>query len=372
MKIIFLANHLNVGGITSYLLSLGSALVRRGHTVYVASSAGDALTRFTANGIIFIPVPIQTKSEMNIFKLGASFLRLKREIADRGIELVHSHSRVTQVLGAWLSRSTGRPHVMTWHGFFRPRLSRRIFPCWPDRVIAISDSVAGHLAKDFRCPAGIIRLVYSGIDTEALKLKEPKNRQELKNELGLGPGPVIGIVARLSDVKGHQYLIEAMPGILKRCPDAQLFIVGEGKTEQLLRRRTHALGLTKQIVFTPRLPAIQEAFYVTDVFVMPSVNEGLGLGLMEAMAWGKAVVGSAVGGIKNLISHGQNGLLVRAQDPAALSAAVIELLDDPVKAATLGNNARRSIAERFSLSSMVEKTEEVYRECLDARGLSGA
>jgi glycosyltransferase involved in cell wall biosynthesis len=101
-----------------------------------------------------------------------------------------------------------------------------------------------------------------------------------------------------------------------------------------------------------------------DLFVMPSIKEGLGLGLMEAMSWGKAVIGSEVGGIKNLIRHGYNGLLVRPADAEELSCAIIELLQDPVKASILGNNARLFITENFSLEKMVSGTERVYRECL--------
>ena len=123
----------------------------------------------------------------------------------------------------------------------------------------------------------------------------------------------------------------------------------------------------KNVIFVPKVFNIQEVLYAIDVFVMPSLNEGLGLGLMEAMAWGKAVIGSDVGGIRNLIQNNFNGILVDPADTIQLSEAIMELLENPDKALILGNNARILINEKFSLENMVLKTEEVYYECLSIK-----
>jgi glycosyltransferase involved in cell wall biosynthesis len=367
MNILFITNHLNVGGITSYTLSLARGLKNKGHKVYVASSGGDSLTRFTEQGIVYIPIPIRTKSEINLFKIGLSFLKLLGQIREKDIQVIHSNSRVTQVLGSILARFSRRSHITTWHGFFRKRFGRQLFPFWPDRIIAISESVRDHLMTEFCAPQEAVRLVYNGIDLERLKLSSFKNREEAKKDFGLGAGPVVGIVARLSDVKGHLFLIQAMKSVLDKIPDAQLFIVGEGKMKKRLVNLSEELKIEKSVFFIPKAYNIAEVFYITDVFVMPSLKEGLGLGLMEAMAWGRPVIGSDVGGIKNLIRNGDNGLLVRPTDVRGLSAAIIELLEDPVKASTLGNNARVFITENFSLEKMVCQTEGVYQECLDAK-----
>jgi glycosyltransferase involved in cell wall biosynthesis len=367
MNILLITNHLDVGGITSYALSLSRGLHKLGHSVYVASSGGDCLTRFTEEGIIFIPVPIRTKSEINVFKIGSSFLKLLREIREKQIQVVHTNSRVTQVLGHLLKKKTGVVHVTTWHGFFRPRWFRRVFPCWADKTIAISQQVQEHLLSEFKASENNIRLVYNGIDLEKVKLKEPVARSEVKSGLGLGPGPVVGIIARLSDVKGHVYLIRAMEKVLNKFPDAQLLIVGQGKMERQLVRLIEELKIAKSVVFISNSPNIAELYYIMDVFVMPSLKEGLGLGLMEAMAGSKAVVGSAVGGIKNLISDRKNGLLVGPRDVDGLSRAILELLNDPAGAAIMGNNARIFINQNFSLEKMLFQTQEVYQECLKAR-----
>ena len=123
-------------------------------------------------------------------------------------------------------------------------------------------------------------------------------------------------------------------------------------------------GVAECVRFIPRIDDPVEILSVLDVFVMPSLNEGLGLGLMEAMSCARAVVGSNVGGIKSLIIHGKNGLLVPPQQPAALADALITLLRDPHMREQLGNRARSFIADRFTLDRMVEQTELVYAECL--------
>jgi glycosyltransferase involved in cell wall biosynthesis len=364
MNIIFLASHLDTGGITSYLLSLAKGLQQRGHTVFVASSGGNRLTRFTEQGIIFIPIPIRTKSEINLFSIIPSCCILERHIREKRIDLMHANTRVTQVLAALVSRRTRVPFVSTCHGFFKPRFFRRAFPFLGAKAIAISDSVKRHLKNDFHIPENDIRLVYSGVDTGALKLESPRNRQAVRKGFGLGNGPVFGIVARLSDVKGHVFLIRAFKSVLGRVPDAQLLIVGEGKMDRMLRSLVKELDIAKNVFFFPEINNIREAYYAIDIFVMPSLNEGLGLGLMEAMAWSKPVIGSAVGGIVNLIRDGENGLLVKPSDAGGLAAAMLRLLDTPDLAATLGNNARIFISENFSLEKMAEGTERVYEECV--------
>ena len=141
MNILYLVNHLNVGGISSYLLNLSTGLRQQGQNIYIASSGGDLEDKFSALGARIIRIPIRTKKEIS-FKIALSFFKLFGLIKKYDIELVHSQSRTTQVLGCLLSRYTGVKHVFTCHGFFKPKFSRRLFPCLPDRTIAISQPVA--------------------------------------------------------------------------------------------------------------------------------------------------------------------------------------------------------------------------------------
>lgn len=363
MKILFLVNHLNVGGITSYILTLASGLKKKEHSVFIASSGGELLPEFNNLGVIYIQVPVKTKNELSPRILFSAF-KLSKVIKDNKIDILHSQSRTTQVLGSLLHRLTGVKHISTCHGFFKRRFSRKFFPCWGDRVIAISEQVKEHLVDDFKVDLSRITLINNGIEIERFKPAPFSQKQEAKSRLGLKSGPVIGILARLSDVKGHKYLIEAMKTVLATFPNVQLLIAGEGRMEDELKRLTVSLKIEECVFFVPETLDTRNILAAIDIFVMPSLKEGLGLALMEAMASGLPVIGSAVGGIKTLVKHEDNGLLVNPGDSLGIANAIINLLSDSNKAARLGTNARRFIAEEFSEDKMALKTEGLYLECL--------
>ncbi|MDD5238092.1 MAG: glycosyltransferase, partial [Candidatus Omnitrophica bacterium] len=140
MNILYLVNHLNIGGITSYSLTLSRGLIHRGHRVYVASSGTGLLSEFIKEGAFYIHIPIDTKQEVGP-KIILSMFKLLPVIKKNNIDILHSNSRTTQVLGSLLSVFTGTPHVSTCHGFFKKRFFRRIFPCWGAKTIAISEPV---------------------------------------------------------------------------------------------------------------------------------------------------------------------------------------------------------------------------------------
>jgi len=365
MNILYLVNHLNIGGITSYVFSLSQALKARNHRIFVASGSGELLSKFNDAGFMHIFVPMRTKSELSP-KILVSLFKLRRVIRLNRIQIIHSNSRTTQVLGCLLSFLTGVPHVTTAHGFFRKRLSRRIFSSWGKNIIAVSDSVKNHLISDFGRKASSVSVIYNGIDTIRYLRKDKLSVSGLKEKLHIAPtAPVIGIIARLSDVKGHCYLLQAMKDVLAQIPQATLLIVGEGRMYDQLLELTKKLEIEKNVVFMPQVCDTAEVLSIMDVFVMPSLQEGLGLALMEAMAAGLPVVGSAVGGIKNLIQDDFNGFLVPPADPGALSKGILRLLRDPDKANLLAQRARVFIKENFSLEKMALETEKFYEQCVN-------
>ena len=366
MNILYLTNHLNIGGITSYALTLTGGLKKRGHNVYIASSGGELLPRFIEKGIAYVAIPIKTKSEVS-YKILISKFKLMKYIKQKNIDIIHANTRVTQVLSFLIRRSCQKPYVSTCHGFFKKRFFRKIFPCWGNKIIAISESVKAHLVDDFKVNQPDIRVIHNGIDVNKFKQQSLEYRVERKKDLGLGEGPVVGIVARLSEEKGHSDLIKAMQEVIARLPQAQLLIVGAGRLKEELLNLTRASGLEKSVFFLPAVADTQEVLSAMDVFVLPSLKEGLGLALMEAMACGLGVVGSAVGGIKSLIQDKYNGLLVRPADSQGLSGAILELLQNPQQARSLGANARNFISQNFSQEKMISETEQVYLECLNAK-----
>lgn len=365
MNILILTTHLNIGGITSYVLGLAEGLKKRGHNLYVATSEGQMEEEFKNNNIEIIKLPIKTKAEINP-KILISAMMLKGFIRSKNIDIVHANTRVTQVLACLIHKIYSKPYVSTCHGFFKTRLLRRVFPCWGQKIIAISSQVKEHLERDFSVNPSQICVIHNGISLKDTKILEPQERGELKRKFGLRGGPVIGIIARLSDVKGHAYLIRAMAIVSRKIPAAQLLIVGEGKMKDELLRLRRELNLEKNIIFVPPLKDISEAISIMDLFVMPSLKEGLGLALMEAMAEEVAVIGSAVGGIKTLINDGLNGLLVKPADISGLGQKIIYLLSDDAKRQSLGKQARQFIEANFSQEKMCLETERVYLQCTNS------
>ena len=359
MKILFLANHLNVGGISSYLLTLAGGLKQKGHQVYLASSGGELEDKFIQAGITLIKSSLKTKNEISV-KILFSFWQLRKFARQFNIDLIHSHSRTTQVLGDLLGRSLAKPHIFTCHGFFKPKISRRLFGCWGQAVIAISQQVKEHLIIDFKLDESKISVVNNGIDTK--NFGDFSARDLMRKDLGINDALLVGIIARLSDVKGHIYLIRAMQRVVKIFPTAKLLIIGEGKMKKALVKEVDGLSIKDNVLFIPQANNTRDVLAAMDIFVMPSLQEGLGLALMEAMAQGIAVVGCAVGGIKTLIQDKQNGLLVAPAEASALAQAMITLLGDAALRQALGARAREFIMANFSKEEMVDKTEIVYQQ----------
>lgn len=363
MRVLHVNTHLNVGGIGQYIVSLAGALKSRAINCLVASSGGDLEPELNNRGIKHIYLNLKTKSELTPKVLKAAF-SLADIVKEEGIDLIHAHTRVSQVASFFASRRTGVPYVSTCHGFFYPRLSRRLFDTWGRKVIAISDAVKIHLEKDFGLDEKRIELVYNGVDTDRFSASySVEEIVQAKKSLLLKDGAVIGTMGRLSPVKGQRFLIEAMKHVISKRKDAQCLIVGGGTEEKALKDMVKGLGIEESIKFTGSNHR-DTPLYLScmDVFVLPSIKEGLGLALLEAMSAGKPCVGSNIGGISDIIKYGVNGLLVPAQDAAAIGGAVLMLLDDKVLSEKMGLKGRELVEERFSLDLMADKIASLYRK----------
>ncbi|MFP4472432.1 MAG: glycosyltransferase family 4 protein [Candidatus Omnitrophota bacterium] len=359
MTVLFLTTHLNTGGITSYILTLGQELRRRGHQVIVASSGGNMEPIFEQAGLTHEQLDLRTKNIFSL-KLITALPRLRKLCRQNNVDIVHSHTRVTQLCGILLSRIAGCVPVTTCHGFFRVKLSRRILPCWGRAVIAISRQVAEHLQRDFGVSAQKIHMIHNGIDLSRFVPVDDHFRSQIRSRYGLGNEKVIGIIARLSDVKGHDVLVEAMPRILVHVPDARLMIVGEGKRAEFIEKRVQDLGLQQRVDFFPVSGETEKFLPVFDCFVMPSRQEGLGLSVMEAQSVGMPVVASNVGGLPDIIEHEVSGLLVPPGDADALAGSVIRVLRDRELSRRLGENARSAAVRFYGVDLMADRVLDVY------------
>jgi glycosyltransferase involved in cell wall biosynthesis len=207
--------------------------------------------------------------------------------------------------------------------------------------------------------------VYNGVDI--MRFSYPYSeaeKEQFRTKVGLRNGQVVGIIARLSPVKGHKYLLAAMREVVNLKPHAQLLIVGEGPLKEELFEQTMALGLKENVVFLGSTFDTAIALSVIDIFALPSLQEGLGLSIMEAQAAGVPVIASNVGGIYTIIKDRENGLLIPPKDSLSLTQAIIELMDNPKLAKKMGEKGREVIRENFSLDEMTERIEKLYIQCV--------
>ncbi len=364
MNVLFLTTHLNGGGITSYILTLAQGMCRKGLGVHVASSAGNRMVDFKSCGAHHLLLNIQTKSELSP-KIYMALPELSRYVHQQAIDIIHTQTRVTQVMGTWLSIMTGRPHVTTCHGFFKRRLLRKLFPCWGKASIAISHAVADHLRCDWGVVEQGIQLIPSGIDLNQYVPITPAEKKEIRRKYNLGDSPIIGIIARLSEVKGQDILIEAMRTVVKEFATTKLLIVGRGKTEKSLQGLVKAAGLENQVFFYPVVHTTVAMLSMLDIFIMSSRQEGLGIAIMEAQAMGLPVIASKVGGIPSLIQDGKTGVLVEPEQPRALAKAIIGLLQDPNRREALGKAAREFIQRDHCATTMVNDTLALYTRMME-------
>jgi glycosyltransferase involved in cell wall biosynthesis len=228
--------------------------------------------------------------------------------------------------------------------------------------------VQEHLEKDFRIPRDRIFLIHNGVDIQFYAPLGDALIQERRKSFRLDKDKrVIGIIARLSDVKGHEYLIRAMPKIIESFSQIRLMIFGRGKLESGLVSLVERLQLQEYVEFHPVVNRTAEVLPIFDVFVMPSLQEGLGISIMEAQAAGIPVVASNVGGIPSLIQHGKTGVLVEPRDYKGIARAIIRLLADPVQARAMGIRSREFIKEIFSAEKMTSDTVAFYQYCMNFR-----
>ncbi len=361
MKVLQLTTDMNIGGITSYIFELSKALKGKGVDTVVASAGGDIEASLIEAGIPHEKLDIKTKFEFSPKVFLAAFA-IKRIVQKEGVDIIHAHTRVSQVAGIIASRMTGVPMVTTCHGYFKKRL-RAVIDTWGDKVIAISAAVYEHLKKDLGVKDERIELVYSGVDIDKFSKEfSESDIAKTKKYLGLTGKIVVGTIGRLSPVKGQKFFIKAMVEVLKRSPNAAGLVVGNGPEGPSIKSLAMALGIDDRISFLDSVSDTREVLSAIDIFVFPSVKEGLGIALLEALAAARPCIASRIGGIEDIIKDRENGILVDVGDSDAITAAALELLSDENLRLNLGQSGRRLVQSRFTLDRMADDMVRVYKK----------
>ncbi len=364
LKILHLTTHLNIGGITSYLFLLSKALVKEGHSVTVLASGGELCEDFRRAGIGVALFPIRTKNAAHP-KLFLALPRIVQWVKKEHFDCLHAHTRVTQVLALVISQSTGLPVVTTAHGFFKPRLGRRLIGAWGDRVIAISPLVAKDLEKSHIVTVKKIRKVVNAVDSHDIEKRlAAVSSAEARKELRIPQNAVvIASVSRLVEDKGHAYLVDAVSQLAAMYPDLFLFIVGDGRQKEVLEEKIRAAGLKDKARIVPSTKDTTNIYAAIDIFVHPATHrEGFGLAMAEAMIAAKPVVVTDIPATNSLVFDGKNGFVVPPKDAAALAKKIHFILENPVIARTVAEAGKAWAKETASLDRFTRETVAVYRE----------
>ena len=282
--------------------------------------------------------------------------RLARMLRDKGVTAVHTHSLDAMLYGGLAAKLAGIPNrIHTQHNTqlraysLRDRIKFRIASRLFSTIAAVSAETARELLAH-GVDAHKLSLIPNGIDASAFSaVRKPLNGT-----------PRIGCVARLSSEKGVEHLIEAFVGVRKHFPNAQLAIAGQGPLQGTLEARARALDLNGSVEFLGFRSDIAPFLRSLDLFVLPSLTEGIPLALLEAMATGLPVVATAVGGVPEVIEDGVSGVLVPHGNVGALERSVLGLLAAPERCAALGASASARIKSEFSLAQMALRYRGLY------------
>ena len=291
-------------------------------------------------------------------------------------DIVHTHSSKAGILGRLAAKIAGVPHIVhtphghVFYGHFGIFASKiflgveKIFSKFTDRMVALTDGEKNDYVRLSVCPPEKLYKIHSGVELKPF-MQANGNRVEKKRSLGLDPnGTVIGFVGWLLPIKGPAYLLKAMGHIWPDHPTASLVMVGKGELDVDLRAQALRMNANGRVKFLGWREDIHEIMPVFDLLVLPSLNEGMGRVLVEAMAAGKPVVASEVGGIPDLVRHGETGYLVRPADEKALANGIKKILNDPERARQMGRRGK-AYCRQFSLEAMIEKLDDLYSDLVE-------
>ena len=294
--------------------------------------------------------------------------RLRRAIREHRFDIVHLHMVHATIIGSVVARMAGGPRVLvTKHYAYRAignpvlRGLDRGLTNRADLVVAVSRHVMNDVIANGRGRRETIAIP-NGIDLEAFDRAAAEPAGQSAGDPG---GLVIASVGNLNRIKGHEYLLRAMPQIVRRAPNSRLVIFGEGAERERLEQLARSLGIADAISLPGSVTNIPARLQQVDLCVQPSLQESFGIALLEAMAAARPVVASAVEGIPEVVVDGTTGLLVPPRDSAAIAEAACSLLEDGDRRTALGRSGRARVAELFNIAGTVRRYEELYAQLVE-------
>ena len=344
----------------SLVLGLTRELLRMGHRAeLICDPAGNLFERAVAEGIPCHRLRLRNSLDI------AGGMRLRSILAREGYDVVHFHTARAHAMAPF-ARGLARALIATRRMDYRPNrlFAPFLYSRAVDGVAAISDAVATALTSA-GVPRERITVIPSGVECEYFRPPSNQERITARHALGLAAETIaVGTIGALEERKGHRHLLKALAPAM----DAVVcFIAGEGSLRSELERRAELLGISTPTRFLGRIEPSRDLLWALDIFVFPSLWEGLGVAALEAAASGVATIASNAGGIAEVVRNGETGVLVAPADSRALRAAIARMAACASERAALGEAARTRAVTEFAMGAMARRTLALYRACLGAR-----
>jgi len=369
-QIAYIINNLTVGGAEKLLLSTVKRLNKEKYDITVCPMFKEnaLLNDFQRTGVKVRCLNMYNKRDIRgLFKLYQFFKSHK-------IDIVHTHLLEADTFGRFAAIWAKVPIIITtthsvdsWklnNRRFRTKFRlflNRIADKHSNAIITVSDYIKNYLIEHEKTDPKKIHVIKNGIEIQ--KNKKPsidKHKQETI---------VLGCVGRLFEEKGFGYLLRAFKKAQNQHPNLKLLIAGDGPLRAELEKLAYELGVSSDTEFMGVLDDIPTFLNKLDIFVLSSIQEGIPLGLLEAMAAGKPIVATKVGGIPEVVDNGSDGILVAAANVAELNEAIVSLIQDERKRKEMGRNARRKVVDFFNLDKAVRQLEDLYEKLLENQSI---
>jgi len=350
MRVAHVVLTLDVGGLERMVIQLCVALRRRGiDSSIVVLTDGVLVDTARQEGIDVTVLNRRSPS------LASTVALLRRHFVRRKIDLVHTHNLAPLVAGTLAARLAGVPTINTRHG--RAPLSAPWF-IWrlTNHVVAVSEDARRELLRHNTIRADKVSVIRNGIDVSAFASGNGADGTAIRSALRIPPQDIlIGTVGRLTKEKDHKTLLVAFRDLLGRGLPARLLVAGDGELASSVREMVAELGLDNRVHLLGTRSDVPALLRALNLFVLPSISEGLSLTLIEAMAAGLPIVATRVGGNPEVIADGDTGLLVSAADPVGLADALMRVAGNPSLAAALGQQARARALRHFDIDTMAQR-----------------
>ena len=306
------------------------------------------------------------RQPLNLFRI-LRYLRLHRP------QLLHTQLEFADILGTVAAKILGMPSVSTVHtldvfpekksAWGRMKLRWFLLGKLCDRVIAVSEKTRQHYLQSGGLPHDKVITLYNGVDISRFKNIDANQIAKLKQALHLPlNSKVIITVAVLREPKGIQFMIRALPAILEQCPEVHYLIVGDGQHSASLVDLVAALTIKDRVTFAGHRTDIPDLLACCDIFVLPTLKDALPTVLIEALAAGKPIVASDVGGVPEIIENGVNGLLVSPGNPLKLAEACLKLLKNHELSMQMVLAGSETVRKHFDIDSQIKQLSTLYEE----------